>query len=203
MIQNNRTKLPHRADKEYVIYFYESGLSEQYSQRQRDLLSGLSYGPPAQYDFTSDLTHKKVWPISQTVEDVIRNGYFSTPKSEPETALISDKSHTSRLGLDDVIGQIRQRHEVYQRNIYDLDISKCAAINSLHEHEAYHGPSDSKVEYSVNKRLDGLYSEQREERVNLWRDVSRLRLLLPENAQQYLSAYRKLSILEDAGGDPL
>jgi hypothetical protein len=60
---------------------------------------------------------------------------------------------------------------------------------------------NSKIEYSLGKRLDKLYSEQREERVNLWRDVSRLRLLLPENAQNYLTAYRKLSILEDSEGD--
>jgi hypothetical protein len=53
----------------------------------------------------------------------------------------------------------------------------------------------------VNKRLDELYSDQRDERVNLWRDVSRLRIQLPENAQQYLSAYRKVAILEDTKGD--
>ena len=57
------------------------------------------------------------------------------------------------------------------------------------------------LEYSVNKRLDELYSDQRDERVNLWRDVSRLRIQLPENAQQYLSAYRKVAILEDTKGD--
>ena len=49
--------------------------------------------------------------------------------------------------------------------------------------------------------MNDLYMEQRAERVSLWRDVSRLRLELPENAQQYLSAYRKVSILEDDKGD--
>ncbi len=43
--------------------------------------------------------------------------------------------------------------------------------------------------------MNELYMEQRAERVNLWRYVSRLRLQLPETAQQYLSAYRKVSIL--------
>ena len=154
MYQNNRIRLPGRTEKEYVIYFYESGLSTQYLQRQTSLAAGLNYGPPALYDFSSDLVGKRAWPMSQTVEDVVRNGYLAIPRSQPETAIISDKKHTAWLGLDDVISQIRHRYEVYESNIYDLELSKCAAINCLHKHEAYHGPSDSRVEYSVNKRLD-------------------------------------------------
>ena len=116
-------------------------------------------------------------------------------------AVITDKKHTSWLGLDDVIGQIRNRLEVYEQNMYELELAKCAAINAGYTHEAWHGPIDSRIEYSVNKRLDKLYKDQREERTNLWRDISRLRLSLPENAQQYLTAYRKVSILEDSKGD--
>jgi hypothetical protein len=201
MYQNDRTKLPTRTDNDYVIYFYESGLSKQYQQRQKNLLTGLNYGKPFSYDFSSDLSVKRPWPAMQTVEDVIQRGYLSIPGSELETAIISDRKNTSWLGLDDLIGQIRNRYQVYERNIYEMEVAKCTAINCLFEHQAYHGPTDGKVEYSVNKRLDGLYSEQREERVNLWRDISRLRLLLPEQAQNYLSAYRKVSILEDDKGD--
>ena len=201
MYQNSRIKLPARTDYNYVIYFYESGLSKQYRQRQKDLLAGLNYGPAGSYDFSSDLSARRLWPVPQTVEDIVSNGYFSIPKSEPETAIISDRKNTSWLGLDDIIGQIRHRHQVYENNIYELEKGKCAAINSLYTHEAWHGPTTSKVEYSANKRLDNLYTEQREERTNLWRDISRLRLLLPEQAQNYLSAYRKVSILEDKKGD--
>ena len=203
MDRNNRIKLPGRTDRDYVIYFYESGLSDQYQQRQKDTIARSNYGPSAQYDFSSDLFSKRPWPVPQTVEDIVRSGYFAISKSEPETAIISDKKHTSRLGLNDIIGQIRHRYTVYQQNIYEMEVSKCSAINSCYAHEAYHGPADSKIEYSVSKRLDKLYNEQRDERVNLWRDISRLKLQLPETAQQYLSAYRKVSILEDKEGDGL
>ena len=203
MDRNNRKKIPGRTDREYVIYFYESGLSDQYRQRQKDIIVRSNYGPSAQYDFSSDLFSKRPWPVPQTVEDVVRNGYFSIPRSEPETAIISDKKHTSKLGLDDIIGQIRHRYQVYQQNIDELEVSKCSAINSFYSHEAYHGPPNDKIEYSVSKRLDKLYIEQREERVTLWRDISRLKLQLPETAQLYLSAYRKVSILEDTEGDGL
>ena len=113
----------------------------------------------ARYDFTSDLTQKAHWPRHQTVEDVILRGYFAIPEAEPEMALISDRQETSRLGLSDIISQIRRRYEIYE--------------------------------------------QQRKERVALWQDVSRLRQSLPEQAQGYLSQYRKLSILNESEGDDL
>lgn len=190
----------HSTQSKYVPYFYEAGRVHSYLTNGKKSFERLIPGA-ADYNFTSDLTGKKHYFKQQTVEDVIRNGYLSIPKDESETAIISDKKRTAWLGLDDIIGQVRNRFEAYERNIYELEISKCAAINALHEHEAHHGPPTSRVEYSVNKRLDKLYSEQREERVNLWRDISRLKLLLPENAQKYLAAYRKVSILEEDGGE--
>jgi hypothetical protein len=186
---------------EYVPYFYAAGRFVSYDLARSHGPLDVRFVPAASYDFTSDLIHRRTYPTPQTVEQVIRRGYLAIPESEPETALISDKKHTARLGLDDVIGQIRRRYEVYDQNIYELEWSKCEAINCLYRHESYHGPTDSKVEYSVSKRLNDLYQEQREERTNLWRDVSRLRLELPENAQQYLAAYRKVSILEEDEGD--
>ena len=200
MFPNQLTGKPHFGP-EYVPYFYASGRFVSYPLPQENVSGEVRYSPSARYDFTSDLLVRRAYPIPQTVEDVIYRGYFAIPKSDPETAIISDKKHTSLLGLDDVIGQIRNRQDLYQKNIYELELAKCAVINSLYKHEAYHGPADSKVEYTVGKRLDELYADQREERMNLWRDVSKLRLILPENAQQYLSAYRKVSILEDDKGD--
>lgn len=225
MNRNNQQKVPKRTDPEYVVYFYESGLSEQYQQRQRNLVGKLNYGPPATYDpdiltdpnwlvpqtvddvtttgylaapeSGSDLLPEGYGPVPQTVDDVICRGYLAIPESEPETAVISDKKDTSRLALNDIIDQVKDRYRIYEQNTHDIEVSKCSAINSFYSHEAYHGPVDSKIEYSMNKRLDKLYNEQREERVNLWRDVSKLRQQLPETAQQYLSAYRKVSILED------
>jgi len=105
--------------------------------------------------------------------------------------------------LDDVIGQIRRRYEVYDRNVYEIELGKCYLISSAYAIESARGgvTLNSKEMYGLNKSLSEFYQQQRNERVNLWRDVSRLRLQLPENAQQYLSAYRKVSILESDEGD--
>jgi hypothetical protein len=187
----------------YVAYFYESGVVQRYLEGKNSLFAGLYVGSPVTYDFSSDLVGRAAFPHAPTVEQIIANGYLTIPKTDPVEAIISDKKHTAWLGLDDVIGQIRNRYELYQKNMYELELGKCAAINTLYAHEAWHGPSDSRAEYSVGKRLDKLYKDQRDERTNLWQDVSKLRLLLPENAQKYLTAYRKESILKDANGDEL
>lgn len=201
MLFKNQTKRPYQRAG-YVPYFYQPGLYH-YLPPKQNISVRLYSGQIEMYDFSSDLTGKTYFFHPPTVEEIIAHGYFTVPKSDPVTSLIGDKKHTAKLGLDDLIGQIRQRYSVYQRNIYDLELSKCAAINSIHQHEAWHGPTNSKVEYSVNKRLDQLYAEAREERINLWRDVSRLRVLLPESAQNYLATYRKVSILKDVKGDGL
>ena len=52
---------------------------------------------------------------------------------------------------------------------------------------------------TLAKRLQECYGEQRAERITLWRDVSRLRVNIPESAQLYLSAHRKLLILGGEG----
>ena len=170
-------------------------------QHQKKMFAGLNYGPSGLYDFSSDLAGRTRFHPYPTVEQIIANGYFGISKSDPVEAIISDKKQTAWLGLDDIIGQIRHRYEVYEKNIYELEIAKCAVINTFYTHEAWHGPSNSRVEYSLNKRLDKLYRDQRLERADLWKDVSKLRLLLPEQAQQYLAAYRKVSILEEKEGD--
>ena len=200
MIPKQLTNIP-GVQTGYMPYFYSSGLFQLYNQPQRNTPAGIVTTVSTGYDFTSDIVPKKTWSKTTTVEDIITKGYLAIPDSEPETAIISDKKHTSWLGLDDVIHQVRHRVELYQRNSYDIEQAKCEAMNNLYEHEAYIGPADSRVRYAVSKRVNDLYSEQREQRVNLWRDISKLKQLLPEHAQSYLSSYRKMAILNDIGDD--
>ena len=190
-------------DRPYVAYFYEAGIVHRYLDSKNRPATGLNGGTLATYDFSSDLLGRTRAYHMPSVEQIIAHGYLAVPRNDPVDAILSDKRHTSWLGLDDVISQVRRRYELYQRNMYEIELSKCAAITSLYTHEAWHGPSDSRVEYAVSKRLDRLYKDQRDERTSLWQDVSKLRLELPENAQQYLTAYRKLSILEDTKGEGL
>ena len=139
----------------------------------------------------------------QTVEDIIARGYFSVSRGDPTTALISDRKATAWLGLDDLIGQIRNRYEIHERNLYETKLAECAAANSLFGIIADRGsaPATPREVYAVQKQLQKIYQEEREERVNLWRDVSRLRESFAEVTQQYLSAYRKVYFLEAAKGD--
>jgi hypothetical protein len=189
-------------DGTYVPYFYQSGKFLLYDIPHRGPKSGYS-GIPAGYDFTSDIVPKSDRLRGPTVEDIINNGYFPIHKSEPETAIISDKKQTAGLGLGDIISQVRQRYRIYERNIYQIELGKCYTISSQLAVESSRGGvcMSSKEAYSLNKSLRELYEQQRDERVRLWQDISRLKQTLPEQAQQYLAAYRKVSILEDDRGD--
>ena len=189
-------------DGTYVPYFYQSGKFLLYDIPHRGSKSAY-FGAYPGYDFTSDIVPKSDRLRGPTVEDIINNGYFPIPKSEPETAIISDKKHTVGLGLGDIISQVRKRYEIYDRNIYQIELGKCYTISSQLAVESSRGGvcMSSKEAYSLNKSLRELYAQQRDERVRLWQDISRLKQSLPEQAQQYLAAYRKVSILEDDRGD--
>jgi len=185
-------------DSGYRPYFYQSGKFLSYNIPHTGFESS-KFSRTSGYDFTSDIVHKNDWPKTQTVEDIISSGYFPIPKSEPETAIITDKKHTSKLGLDDMISQIRGRYEIYENNIYQIELGKCYAMNSIFAVEADRGgvSMNSREAYSLSKSLRELYEQQRDERKSLWSDVSKLKLLLPEQSQSYLSSHRKVSILED------
>ena len=189
-------------DGTYVPYFYQSGRFLSYDIPHR--APGSSYfGRTTGYDFTSDIVPNSSQPGGMTVEDIINKGYFPIPKAEPETAIISDKKQTSSLGLGGIINQVRQRYEIYDRNIYQIELGKCYTISSQLAIESSRGGvcMNSKEAYSLNKSLRELYEQERDERVRLWQDISRLKQSLPEQAQQYLASYRKVSILDDGRGD--
>lgn len=193
---------PHQGPQ-YMPYFYAAGLFTSYGLDQIRRPKGGYEIRPTGYDCTSDLT-SKVIPVShQTVEDVIRSGYLAVPQSDPETALISDKQHVASLGLDDVISQIRNRYEIYQHNMYELEQGKCYMTSAMYAVQAMRGGVrlDSREVYSLTKGMREFYQQQRDERVRLWQDISRLKQVLPEHAQSYLAAHRKLSILTNNPGD--
>jgi len=189
-------------DGTYVPYFYQSGRFLSYDIPHRTPRSSY-FGRTTGYDFTSDIVPNSNRPRGPTVEDIINTGYFPIPKSEPETAIISDKKNTSSLGLGGIINQVRKRYEIYDRNIYQIELGKCYTISSQLAVESSRGGvyMSSREAYSLNKSLRELYEQQRDERVRLWQDISRLKQSLPEQAQQYLAAYRKVSILDDNRGD--
>ncbi len=191
-------------DGNYVPYFYQAGLFLSYGEPSSYNRKNLTPYKRSSYDFSSD---NKPWissPRPQTVEQITAHGYFSIPDGELETAIISDKKQTSWLGLEDTIRQVRNRHDLYNCNMYELHQGVCEADNAVFRQVAAQGaPADNRQQYSASKLTQELYEQMRLERVTLWKDISRLKQFLPEAAQNYLAAYRKVAILEDNGGDKI
>ena len=187
----------------YLPYFYNAGLFVKHLVPAVDTRpQGYRQGDSAD-DFSSGFPSVPGFEHVQTVEQIIAHGYFAVPSSNPITALISDKAHTARLGLDDVIHQVRSRYEIYERNIEELNQAVCEVNNCLFRQLAEHGTlvANQRQQYAVAKQTQKLYEQQRDERTTLWKDVSTLKLVLPETAQNYLAAYRKAAILRENPGD--
>lgn len=137
----------------------------------------------------------------QTVEQLLYHGYLSIPKTAPETAIFSDKKHTSWLGIDDLISQINHREKIYNDNMTELKWSQCYAFNEMTK---CGWPVSDEKELIYNRRMQDIASQERLERTSFWRDVSRLRQQVPESLQGYLSVLRKTEILDEDqsyGGD--
>ena len=187
----------------YVPYFYESGLHQLYLKPPHHAPQDAQGSSHSRYDFSSDAIPSHPFERPQSVEQIVARGYFAAPAGAPETAIISDRKHTAWLGLDDVIQQVRWRHGLYEQTMHELDLAVCEANSAVFRQEADQGgPANEKQRYAANKMIQDIYEQKRAERLTLWRDVSKLKLALPEIAQQYLSAYRKSAILEDTQGDP-
>ena len=162
----------------------------------------IGYGPLVprygRYDSSTPNFFPSIDQGPQTVEQLLEQGYFAPPARQPETAVLHDRRETTGLGLDDVLTQIDQRQTIYRENMLDLAWSECYAFNEL----ARGGwPATLEQQTVYEQRMQRLRSEQRAERVSLWQDISKLRQSLPEVMQQYLSAFRKLEILDGPGGD--
>lgn len=195
MAPTNLPNAPHFGPS-YMPYRYASGRFQVYGDLNATGATRYRMPGSSAYDFSSDLPTWGHDSAPQTVEDIVNRGYFAPPRADPELALVTDKHHVASLGLDDVLHQIRHRRELYERNTYDIAQSICEASNALFRQEADQGrPLDNRQKYAGDKRKQDLYEQQRNERVTLWRDVARLRQTVPEILQQYLSAYRKQSIL--------
>ena len=188
---------------QYVPYFYQSG-KFQYATpgRKPSVQYNLPYNS---YDLTSEAKSLFDPDQPQTVEQIIYQGYLSIPTGDPVTAMITDTKHTAWLGLDDAIAQIRKRYEIYEQNIEMIEENKCNSMNVFLAHYDKVKPMtvDDRIYYSLNKNIQRLYAQQMDERVELWRDILRIRQTLPESAQQYLAAVRKNTIMNENTGDIL
>jgi len=184
----------------YVPYFYQAGLYRVSPAANRTSKPSID-GQFDSYDFSLGSHTTDRLDHFPSVEQIIRSGYFAAPKRDPVSAILDDRHDTAWLGLDDIIGQVRRRYEIFEESITQIELAKCAAANAIYTHEAYVGPADSSQMEKKHRTIQGLYEQQRDEQTTLWKDVSRLRILLPESVQTYLSAYRKRSILGQEPGD--
>ena len=199
---------PKTYDRPLMAYRYSYGRKAQYGSLPSISPSFSSPTPQQPYSGSSD--PRRIFFSSkpksglddgpQTVEQILRHGFMNLPAGDSVTGMLEDKRHTSWLGLDDILDQIHERDRIYRENMEEILWSECYAFNDL----ARQGwPAEPKQWELYQKRLADLGAQQRMERISAWQDISRLRQLLPESMQEYLSASRKGDLLNNPEDDAL
>jgi hypothetical protein len=135
-----------------------------------------------------------------SLERILSDGRLSVPRAEPAEAMLIDRQRTQQLGLDDVITQIQWRYDLYRQHMDELQQTELTVLNAHHTWHDPWGIVDDRRDPELRRELDSVEQQRRAERLSLWRDLSRLRQAVPDWAERYLSAYRKVQLVKDGGG---
>lgn len=133
----------------------------------------------------------------QSIDALIGQGEVAVTAADPVTAMLGDRLHANWLAVDDTIVQIHRRYEIYEQHVRQIEQSRLSTLNLMHSFPKLFdrvSPSDYQV---IHRMLSEIDLQRRAERLDLWRDVSRLRQTLPELTQSYLSGVRKMDVLHD------
>ena len=146
---------------------------------------------PSKRSVSSSHTAK---PLS--IEDLLQGVWTpSGVSTEPVTAMLNDRIQVQSLALDDVLRQIKERITLYHQHVDELEHAKVAVRNVRRR---WTDPMDKIGEVpdpELVSEIHNLESQQRQERLSAWKDLSSLRQQVPEHWQQYLGAQRQQSCL--------
>lgn len=161
------------------------------------------YGNPTvsqSYPSAGGMNQEVATSASKSIDGIVAAGRLAVPGADPILALATDRMLTSFLSLDDAIGQVRRRYDIYARHVDEIEQSRLRMVNASTSwrQPPFWIPEEDDPE--VREAVDRLEQQKREERLSLWRDVSRLRQTIPQSAQEYLGACRRTQIIE-YGGD--
>lgn len=162
--------------------------------------SGANYAPPPSLYVAPPAT-ATAFSLDSGLEKLLSAGPSTAESDDPTLGLLRDRSHTTRLSLDDALQQIRGRLAIYTANLADIEQAKCAAINADFTFFRPQGGGPDAFSPELHQALQDLYRQQREERTNLWQALSRIRERVPEALRAYLVELRRLELLHDDRGD--
>jgi len=134
-----------------------------------------------------------------SVDQIISDGYLMIPMADPVTAMLFDKQHATWLGVDDAVAQVSRRHDLYKQHLREILQHEADTLSAMLAFPKIRELVAPEIYQSVQKQLQDLSKQRREERTNFWRDVSRLRAGVPELLENYLVSHRKSSLFDGDG----
>lgn len=125
-----------------------------------------------------------------SIEDLLQGVWLPIQSQDPVASMLTDRLNVNTLGLCDVLEQIKERITLYRRHFDELEHAKLDVRNVR---KRWTDPMDkigNLPDPDLVSAIHELESQQRNERLSCWKDLSSLRQQLPEQWQQYLGAVR-------------
>lgn len=145
--------------------------------------------PPARYQALSRYAAGPSASAMPSVDELMRES--------PMERSLGDRELTTRIRFLDLVYQLRERQELYQQHVYEIACAETATVNAMLQSPLnVEGLAPAEVYLGVRKTLDRLEADRRRERLDFWRDQSRLRLDLPESLAERLDASRRRRLLD-------
>lgn len=137
---------------------------------------------------------------NDSVDDLVRTGDLKHLNIYDQNDLFADRRKTSYLALDNIVTQIRRRYEIYDSNIRVLEYSKIKLTEHFYQWPQQFGFWPPGQREMLSEQMNQLYQKQLDEKVSLWKDVSKLKLMLPQSLNDYLAIKRKSDIYNGGEG---
>lgn len=129
----------------------------------------------------------------------LNGGNIRNPGLYDADDIFADKRKTSYLALEDIVTQIRRRYQIYDSNIRVLEYSKIKLREHFYQCPQQLGFWQPGQKEMLTEQMNQLYQKQLDEKVSLWKDVSKLKLMLPQSLNDYLTIKRKSDIYNGGG----
>ena len=132
------------------------------------------------------------WP---SVDELLSESPAPASQLDPVAGFLSERKLITHLGLTDTLSQIHERVGLYLLHKNEIEQDELATLNDIHSFPAINGYIHPETYQEIQKRVQRLGEQKRRERLDFWRDLSRLRQSVPEVLDSYLDSCRKMRIL--------
>lgn len=198
------TDMPHPSRSPVGRYTYLSmadryGLQPAYGIKPLDMRYKTDADGQGQHADTAASNPSKELDLRRpqhSIEDLLQGVWRPTGSPDMVAGLFHDRLQAQTLELSDVLEQIKQRLDIYQKHFDELEQAKLDVTNVRHHWLDPIRRNGVATDPDLVSAIEDFNAQQRQERLSCWKDLSSLRQQVPEHWRQYLNAARQYHLID-------